>query len=150
MTKVPVVPAGTAMEQVNVPDTDEVSEPELQAVTATASNSREATGEETENPLPETVTGDPTGPCPGVTVRVGEVTVKLPVAERSSMPNAVTMVPTVPLGTAKEHENAPELFAVREPEEQLVTVTLSKTSEVSAVDGENTVPVIVTAEPTGP
>jgi hypothetical protein len=59
-------------------------------------------------------------------------------------------VPLVPEGTANVHENVPVALAVNEPDVQVVIVTPSNTSDVSATDTENPVPDTVTVAPTGP
>jgi hypothetical protein len=56
----------------------------------------------------------------------------------------------VPLGTLNVHENVPVALVVSEPDVQLVIVTPSNTSDVSATDTENPVPDTVTVAPTGP
>ena len=63
---------------------------------------------------------------------------------------AFTVVPNVPLGTEKPHENAPELSVVSEPLEQPVIATSSNTSDASGVITENPVPETVTGAPNGP
>ena len=63
---------------------------------------------------------------------------------------AVTVVPDVPLGTLKMHENAPELSVVIEPLEQTAIAWPSNNSDVSDADTENPAPETVTVAPTGP
>ncbi|MGA7475714.1 MAG: hypothetical protein WBW47_00660 [Thermoplasmata archaeon] len=52
----------------------------MQLVIVTESNTRYDNAADTENPVPATVTVAPIGPCPGVTVIAGVVTVNVPVA----------------------------------------------------------------------
>jgi hypothetical protein len=62
-TVVPEVPLGTAMEQENIPVAVVVREPRIgQELIISPSNDSDASGVDTENPVPEMVTGDPTGP----------------------------------------------------------------------------------------
>jgi hypothetical protein len=75
-----VVPLGTVKEHENAPDESVERLPDVQLLTATPSKSSDASVEETENPVPATVTRAPWGPCTGVTERDGVVTVKVPVA----------------------------------------------------------------------
>jgi hypothetical protein len=62
----------------------------------------------------------------------------------------VTVVPEVPLGTAKVQEKAPEASIEKEPLEQLLMVTPSNTSDARVVDTEKPVPDTVTVAPIGP
>ncbi|MGA8091150.1 MAG: hypothetical protein WB984_01445 [Thermoplasmata archaeon] len=80
MTVVPDTPAGTANVQLNAPVAPVVREPLVQLVIVTESNTRYDNAADTENPVPATVTVAPIGPCPGVTVIAGVVTVNVPVA----------------------------------------------------------------------
>ena len=80
ITLVPEVPIGTVNVHENVPDPSVVSPPAEQLEIAMLSKTSEASGADTENPVPATVTVAPTGPCPGVTVIAGRVTVKEPLA----------------------------------------------------------------------
>ena len=57
-----------------------VNEPLVQLVTTTSSNTSEDHGVDAENPVPETVSVAPTGPCSGATLMAGVVTVNAPVA----------------------------------------------------------------------
>jgi hypothetical protein len=77
-TVVPEVPDGTGNVQVNTPVAFAESVPELQVVTVTPSNTSDVIAVETENPVPRTSTGDPTGPWPGDTAIAGVVTVNEP------------------------------------------------------------------------
>lgn len=70
----PETPLGTVNVQLNAPSPLVVSEPVMQVVTATESNTSDASGEETENPSPFTVTVPPDGPWVGLTVMTGAVT----------------------------------------------------------------------------
>ena len=150
ITVVPEVPLGAVNAQEMAPVLPALSDPVVHWVIVTASNTREVTIFETENPVPDTVTAAPTGPCPGATVIVSAVTLNVAWADGPTTSVAVTVVPDVPLGTAKAHENAPELFVVSEPLVQTVTVTVSNTSDANAADCEKPVPATVTAAPTGP
>ena len=73
----------------------------------------------------------------------------VPVAVWPPTSVAVTVVPTVPLGTANVHEKVPEASVPNEPLVQLVTVTPSK-SRPTVFSTEKSVPDTVTVAPTGP
>jgi hypothetical protein len=75
----PEAAAGTANVQLNAPVVPVVREPLVQVATVLPPNTNE-TGWETEKPVPVTVTVAPMGPCPGVTVIAGVVTVNVPPA----------------------------------------------------------------------
>ncbi len=79
MTVVPEVPLGTLNVQLNDPDPLVVREPLVQLVIVTPSKTS-PTVLDTEKPVPDTVTVAPTGPCFGVRVIFGVVTVNFPVA----------------------------------------------------------------------
>ena len=123
-------------------------DPDVQLDTETVSK-LSVTRLDTENPVPATVTGVPTGPCPGVTVIATAVTVKDAEFEYPLASVAVTVVPDVPEGTANVQLNPPEGDVVSDPLVQLDIVTLSNTS-VIALDGEKLVPEAVTLAPIGP
>ena len=146
----PDVAPGTANVQLNAPVALAKSEPELQLEIVTPSNTREAIAVETENPEPCTLTVAPTGPWPGLTEIAGTVTVNAPEAVEPPASVATTEVPEVPLGTARVQLNAPEAPVVSDPAVQLVTLTLSKTSEASGVETEKPEPETVTVAPIGP
>ncbi len=80
MTVAPEVPLGTANVQVNAPVTPVVKEPLVQLAIVTESKTSDDSAVDTEKPMPATVTVAPIGPCPGVTVIAGVVTVKVPPA----------------------------------------------------------------------
>ncbi|MGA7475716.1 MAG: hypothetical protein WBW47_00670 [Thermoplasmata archaeon] len=80
MTVVPDVPLGTENVQLNDPVPSVVREPLVQLVIVTESNTSDDNAVDTEKPVPATVTVAPIGPCPGVTVMAGVVTVNAPVA----------------------------------------------------------------------
>ena len=149
-TDVPKVPLGTLNVQLNVPVALVVNDPLVQVETVTPSKTRDASAVEIEKPVPATVTVAPIGPCPGVTVIAGVVTVKAPVASCPPKSVAVTVVPDVPEGTLNTQLNAPVAPVVSEPLVQLEMVTPSKTSDASAVDTEKPVPDTVTVAPSGP
>jgi hypothetical protein len=149
-TSVPEVPLGTAEVQLNAPVTSAVSEPLVQLEIATPSNTSEASGVETENPDPDTVTVAPIGPCPGETRSPGVVTVKLLEAVSPPLSVATTEVPEVPLGTARVQLNAPVASVIKEPLTQLEIPTPSNTSDASVEETEKPVPATVTLAPTGP
>ena len=150
VTVVPEVPLGTGNAQEMAPVLPAQSDPVVHRVMVTVSNTRDVTIFETENPLPEIVTAAPTGPCADVRVIVSGVTLNLAWADGPTTSVANTVVPEVPLGTAKPHENAPELLVVSEPLVQPVMATLSNTSDANAADSEKLVPETVTTAPTGP
>jgi hypothetical protein len=58
-----------------------VSEPVEQPVIVTPSKNSNASGVDTENPVPEIVTVAHNGPCPGAIVTVSGVTMNDPVAD---------------------------------------------------------------------
>jgi hypothetical protein len=149
VTVVPDVPLGTVNVQLNDPVPSVVREPLVQLVIGTESNTRADNGVETENPIPDTVTVEPTDPWVGVTVIVGVVTVKLPVAVCPPTSVATTVVDDVPLGTANVQLNAPVAPVVREPLVQVEIVTPSRTNPTGVVT-EKPVPETVTVAPVGP
>ena len=110
----------------------------------------DASGVETENPLPETVTVAPIGPWPGVAEIEGVVTVNAPDPVDPPTSVATTRLPEVPLGTANVQLNAPVTSVVSEPLAQLAIVTASNTSEASGVETEKPLPDTVTVAPIGP
>ena len=152
MTVVPNTPLGTLNVQLNAPVAPAVREPlvQLAAVIVLVSKTNDVSAVDTEKPVPATVTVAPIGPCPGVTVIAGVVTVNVPVAVLPPTSVAVTVVPDTPAGTANVQLNAPVAPVVREPLVQLAIVLVSKTNDVSAVDTEKPVPATVTVAPTGP
>ena len=75
ITIVPDVPFRTENVHVKAPELSVISEPGEQLKIGTWSNTREANGVNTENPVPRTVTDAPTGPCPGITAIASGVTV---------------------------------------------------------------------------
>ncbi len=150
MTVVPDTPLGTLNVQLNAPVAPVVREPLVQLVIVTESNTSDDSAVDTEKPVPATVTVAPIGPCPGVTVMAGVVTVNVPVAVLLPTSVAVTVVPDTPAGTANVQLNAPVAPVVREPLVQLAIVLVSKTNDVSAADTEKPVPETVTLAPTGP
>lgn len=78
-TDVPLVPVGTRSWQLKCPAPSAVVEPLAQEEIVTPSKRSEASAVFTGKPVPATVTVDPTGPCPGVTVIAGVVPVKIAV-----------------------------------------------------------------------
>ena len=77
MTVVPDTPLGTLNVQLNAPVAPVVREPLVQLVIVTESNTSDDNAVDTEKPVPATVTVAPIGPCPGVTVIAGVVTVNV-------------------------------------------------------------------------
>ena len=75
----PLVPVGTRSWQLNCPAPSAVVEPLAQEEIVTPSKRSEASAVFTGKPVPATVTVDPTGPCPGVTVIAGVVPVNVAV-----------------------------------------------------------------------
>jgi len=148
VTVVPDVPLGTANVQLRTPTPPAVREPLVQLAIATPSKTS-PTVRVTENPVPDTVTVAPTGPCVGLTMIPGNVTVNVQIAVWPPTSVAVTVIPDVPLGTLNVHVNAPAALVVKEPLVQLATVTPSKTSPTARVT-EKPVPETVTVAPTGP
>jgi hypothetical protein len=150
VTVVPLVPAGTSIVQLNAPDASVVRDPLEQVEMTTESKTNDPRAVETENPVPDTVTVAPTGPCVGFTTTLGTVTANAPFATWPPASVAETVVPVVNPGTANVHEKLPAAPVVSEPLVQLETGTESKVSEASAVDTEKPVPETVTVAPTGP
>jgi hypothetical protein len=150
VTVVPDVPLGTLNVQVNAPVALVVRDPVVQLLTGMESNSSEVRAADTVNPVPDTVTVAPTGPWIGLTMIVGVVTVKVPVAVWPPGSVAVTVVPAVPLGTLNVQLNVPVAPVVSDPTVQLVIALLSKVKDASAVETENPVPETVTVAPMGP
>jgi hypothetical protein len=149
VTVVPDAPEGTKNVHVNAPVPLVVRDPMIQVVIAWESNTSDASGVDSEKPVPDTVTFAPSGPWVGPTVIVGVVTANAPAAVWPLGSVARTVVPNVPPGTLNTQSNAPVALVVREPLEQLTTVTPSKTS-FSALVTEKPVPDTVTVTPTGP
>ncbi|MCI4353730.1 MAG: hypothetical protein L3K14_10200 [Thermoplasmata archaeon] len=150
VTVVPVVPLGTVNVQLNDPVLLVVRPPptvQLEIVTPSKTN---PTVLDTVKPVPDTVTVEPTGPCFGLTVILGVVTVNFPVACWLLTSVAVTVVPDVPLGTLNVQLNCPVPPVVKEPLVQLEIVTLSSTRDFSACATEKPAPDTVTVAPTGP
>ncbi|MGA8091156.1 MAG: hypothetical protein WB984_01475 [Thermoplasmata archaeon] len=152
MTVVPNTPDGTTNVQLNVPVAPVVREPlvQLAAVIVLVSKTNDVNAVDTEKPVPATVTVAPIGPCAGVTVIAGVVTVNVPLAVLPPTSVAVTVVPDVPPGTTNVQVKAPVAPVVREPLVQLAIVTESNTSDDNAVDKEKPVPATVTVAPIGP
>jgi hypothetical protein len=146
-----VVPPGTRNAQLNVPVALAVSEPlvQLVLVIVTPSKLSELRAVDTENPVPDTVTVEPTGPWPGMTEMPGIVTVNVVVAVWPPTSFAVTVVPDVALGTKNVQLNAPVTPVIRDPLVQMEIATPSKTSP-TVLDTEKLVPDTVTVAPTGP
>ncbi|MCI4353731.1 MAG: hypothetical protein L3K14_10205, partial [Thermoplasmata archaeon] len=124
VTVVPDVPLGTLNMQLNDPVPPVVKEPLVQLEIVTPSKTN-PTRLETVKPVPDAVTVAPTGPCFGLTVILGVVTVNFPVAVRLLTSVAVTVVPDVPLGTLNMQLNDPVPPVVKEPLVQLEIVTPS-------------------------
>ncbi len=79
MTVVPAVPLGALNVQLNAPVAPVVREPLVQLAIVTESNTSDDSAVDKEKPVPATVTVAPIGPCAGVTVIAGVVTVNVPV-----------------------------------------------------------------------
>jgi hypothetical protein len=150
VTVVPDVPVGTLNVHVNVPVPLVVKEPLVQLVIFTPSKTN-PTVLVTEKSVPDTVTVVPTGPCVGLIVIAGVVTINTPVAVCPPTSVAVTVVPAAPRSTVIVQLNVPESFVVKEPPPvQLEIFVESNSSDVRAVDTEKPVPDTVTMAPTGP
>jgi hypothetical protein len=126
----------------------------------TPSKNSNASGVDTENPVPETVPVAPTGPCPGVTVIASVVTV--------NVAGLVVFVvaPSVPTtaygpglstgGTVNEHENPPVEFVVivtlmNEPTEHPLGVKSTPLKAIIAPElSVNPEPITMKVLPTGP
>lgn len=148
VTVVPEVPLGTLKVQLKVPVIPVDNDPVLQLEIVTPSKTR-ATVLSTENPVPETVTVDPTAPELALRVIFGVVTVNVPVAFAPPTSVATTVVPEVPLGTLNVQANNPKLSVVNDPALQLEIVTPSKTSP-TLLDREKPAPATATIAPIGP
>lgn len=144
-----VVPLGTLNVQLNDPVPPVESEPLVHFVIDTPSKTSDFRVVDTEKPVPYTVTVAPTGPLAELKVSWGVVTVNLPVAFCPPTSVAVTVVPTVPLGTFSTQANNPRALVVNEPLVQLEVVTPSKTSP-TGLDTEKPAPATCTVAPTGP
>jgi hypothetical protein len=151
VTTVPEVPLGTRKVHDQVPVPLVLKEPAVHSPTRIETVSNVSVAElETVNPAPETVTELCTGPCPGVTVIAGMVTMYVPPADPPDpVSTAVTTVPEVPLGTRKVHDQVPVPLVLSDPGEQDVTETESNVS-VTELETVNPVPETVTALPAGP
>ncbi len=160
MTVVPDVPPGTANVQLNAPVAPVVSEPLVQLAIVTESNTSDDNTIDAENPVPATVTVAPIGPCPGVTVIAGVVTMNTFVAVCPE-PASVAWIgcdPGLAVGTVNVQTNAPVAVVVMVflsplsvPGEQLTNVSEPPANvTVTVPDAVNPVPVSVTELPTGP
>jgi len=150
LTVVPDVPLGTLNVQLNDPVALVVNDPLVQLVIVFESNTSDFSFVNIENPVPDTVTVEPTLPLVGFTVILGVVTVNFAVAVLPPTFVALTVVPEIPLGTLNVQLNVPAALAVNEPLVQLVIVFESKTNDFTFIDAANPVPETVTVEPTGP
>jgi hypothetical protein len=152
-TTVPDVPTGTANVHVQAPAPLVLSEPDVHApVRIDTVSNVSVTLFATVNPVPATVTELPFGPCPGVTVIVGTVTVYVPPAELPDPTSvAETTVPDVPTGTANVHVQAPAPLVLSEPDVH-APVRIDTVSNVSVTlfATVNPVPATVTELPFGP
>ena len=148
VTVVPEVPLGTAKVQENPPKGPVFNDPLVQPVIVTESKSSLAVLR-SEKPVPDTLTVAPAGPSLGLTVIIGVVTLNVPVADWPPTSVTVTVVPEVPLGTAKVQENPPKGPVFNDPLVQPVIVTESKSS-VTALRLENPVPDTFAVDPIGP
>ncbi len=80
MIVIPDVPLVMENVQLNEPVPSVVRLPLVQLVIVTESKTSDDSAVDTEKPVPATVTVAPIGPCPGVTVIRGVVTVNVPPA----------------------------------------------------------------------
>lgn len=130
LTVVPDVPLGTEKPHAKKPVLFVVSKPLVQVETTTPSKTRERRGVVTENPVPETVTGAPSGPSLGFTLIERAVTSNttglVTIEEDRAFPRT-SYGPGVSVGTLNAQRNAPVSFVVivvplRVPAEQPVGV----------------------------
>ena len=161
MTVVPDVSPGTTNAQLNAPVVSVVRAPLVQfALVIAAPSKPNPTKLVTEKFVPETVTVAPVGPCPGVTVIAGVVTVKAVVAVRPE-PASVAWIgcdPELAVGTVNVQTNPPVAVVVMVflsplsvPGEQLTNVSEPPANvTVTVPDAVNPVPVSVAELPTGP
>ena len=148
VTLVPEVFDGTLRVQLKAPVALVVSEPLVQLVTETPSNTNR-TVLEAENPVPVIVTVAPGAPWLALRAIAGTVTVNEPTADCPPTSVAVTVVPEVCAGTLTVQPKVPPAPVANEPAAQLETVTPSKTSR-TGLRTEKPVPDTVTVAPTGP
>lgn len=146
-TVLPDVPLGTTNVQRNAPEPSVDNEPLTKLEIGTESKTSDVKVVDTEKPVPDTVTIDPTEPVTGLTVIEAMVTMNAPVAVWPLKSVAMTVVPDVRGGTANVQPNAPVAFAIKEPNVQAVISTPSKVSAVSSVDKEKPLPDTVTVAP---
>jgi hypothetical protein len=114
MTVVPDVPLGTAKVQLKPPVPSVVNEPPPgQVVMVTPSKTSDASADDTENPVPDTVTVAPNGPWSGITVIEGVVMVNSAVAvsDPPSLPVTTTLYGTL-LPASEGTENVQEKVPV--------------------------------------
>jgi len=145
VTVVPEVPLGTAKVQLNAPVA-----PELIDVETTVPS---------VNPVPETVTDTPFGPCIGVSVTAGTVTVNdTAVVDALVATSSPTTLydPADSLGTLNVHVNVPlalVVIVVPLAVPAVHPVALCNTPSNATVaddDTEKPLPVTVYVAPTGP
>ncbi len=73
-TAVPEVELGTLNVQLNAPELPVVNDPGLQLEIVTVSSTSDVSVDETEKPVPDTVTDVPSGPTSGETTMLSDVT----------------------------------------------------------------------------
>jgi hypothetical protein len=165
-TVVPEVPEGTGNVQEKAPVAPVVSEPLVHVEIATPSSTSEVSGVDTVNPVPATVTGAICGPCPGVTVIAGVVTVNTTTfdSEPFTVLFPVTLYgPEVETdGTVYVHRNSPLAFVVvlvpesgqPGPTAPLGTSTVEKVEfekeTLTSAEALKPVPLTVNDAPIGP
>jgi hypothetical protein len=146
-----VVPLGTRNVHENAPVLFVVRLPCTQLPTGWPPNEKDSKAVETENPVPETVTLDPTGPCIGEATIDASVSVNSAVAlsKFPSAPVAVTvygLAEAVPVIVTEQLK--PPVADTVCP--QLPMLALPLIVVVTTTPGVNPVPVTVTVAPLGP
>ena len=149
MTVAATPTVGILNEQLNVPAPPTFNEPLVQPVIVTDSKTRDCSVVTGVNPVPDTVTVEPSGPDVGLTV-INGVTVnvcgRLTELVVVSVPTT-GVTPPLPLGTANVHTKPPEpsvvmVFPECVPSEQALGVWVAELKEtVAPAECENPEPV---------
>lgn len=150
VTVLPAVLLGTEMVQVNLPPEFVVSPPPTEQLEIVTLSKTSVAVLVTEKPVPVTVTVAPVGPCFGLRVIFGVVTLNVAVAVDPPTSVATTELPLVPVGTEKVQLKAPDPLVVSEPLEQGATISTPSNVSPTGLETENPLPFTVTVAPTGP
>ena len=128
-TEVPLVRVGTRKLQLKAPPGPAVKLPPVQEVIVTPSKTKDVSWALGVNPVPATVTDEPTGPCPGVTMIPTVVPSKVPDAT-SVAPAGPAAVTTLDVPSALNVKSFPELAANEQEPDPEETVAVQSRWEV--------------------